>query len=140
MTDIHFERLEPIKLPLVQRFYKNHYPQSKANRSEMVIVGYNHGIICAAVRLKCIEKHRLLTGMAVDSSMRSRGVGTSLLNYCQQTILTNNVYCFALNSLENFYQKNRFMVINPDQLPNSLKMLYQSYTRNGKALTPMQFN
>jgi N-acetylglutamate synthase-like GNAT family acetyltransferase len=140
MTHLHFENLTTVKLPLVQRFYKNHYPAAKANKSETIIVGYINGSICCAVRFRKIEQYQLLTGMAVDSTMRHQGIGSSLLAYCQRTILTHDVYCFALTSLDFFYQRYGFTIINPDQLPNSLKMLYQSYTRSGKALTPMQFN
>lgn len=140
MVNLLFEKLDPIKLPLLQRFYKQHYP-SKPKKDELIIVARKEGAICGAVRFRTIDQFRLLTGMAVDEDLRGNGIGHQLLDYCQhqEPILNPEVYCFAFPWLVNFYQQHGFQVIETEQLPPSLRSLYQRYLNSGKSLVAMQY-
>lgn len=139
MVKLQFERLEPVKLPLLQRFYKQHYPSTKPKKTELIIIARREGQLCAAVRFRPIEHYQLLTGMAVDETMRSNGIGHQLLAYCQEQILDSRVYCFAFPWLKDFYQTHGFKTIDSENLPNSLKILLKRYQNGGKSLIPMHY-
>ncbi|RJX72364.1 N-acetyltransferase [Vibrio sinensis] len=140
MNQLTIEVLDPIKLPLVTRLYKAHYPSGKAKSNELTIVGYIEQSLSAVVRFRPIEEFRLLTGMLVIPQYREQGVGHQLMNYCQQHTLTSKDYCFAYSHLELFYQQHGFTTIPASTLPNSLKLLYNRYSHSGKRLTPMHYS
>ncbi|MGX9418749.1 GNAT family N-acetyltransferase [Vibrio sp. RC27] len=139
MIKLEFETLDSVKLPLVQRFYKRHYPATKPKKNEHIIIARSLGEICAVVRFRPIEQYKLLTGMVVDEAFRGQGIGHQLLEHCQQQILSENVYCFAFTWLEPFYQAHHFHSLDPDQLPNNLNILFQRYKSSGKSLIPMRY-
>ncbi|PAW07647.1 GNAT family N-acetyltransferase [Vibrio sp. V1B] len=133
------EVLNPIKLPLIKRLYKAHYPAGRAKRDELIIAASVKNGIVALLRMKTIEKSRLLTGMLVVPEFRGTGVGSALLTYCENTVFTSGDYCFAFKHLENYYAQHGFETIDSSELPNSLKMAYLRYVDSGKDLIPMQF-
>ncbi|WP_162047377.1 GNAT family N-acetyltransferase [Vibrio taketomensis] len=139
MDDLRIETLEPIKLPLVSRLYKAHYPSGKAKKNEQTIVGYNNDQLVCVVRFRPIEQYQLLTGMLVIPEQRGQARGHHLLAYCQQCICNSNTYCFAYPHLEHFYQQHGFVSLLADQLPNSLNQLFTRYTASGKCLIPMHY-
>ncbi|MDN2480025.1 GNAT family N-acetyltransferase [Vibrio agarivorans] len=136
MLDI--EPLDPIKLPLVTRLYKQYYP-SKPKRDELIIVGYVKKQLCAVVRFRTIEGYRLLTGMLIAPEQQGKGLGHQLLNYCQSEVLTEKDYCFAYAHLEAFYAQHGFETVATDELPGALKGLYLRYTGSGKKLVAMRW-
>ena len=138
MSTLQIETLDPIKLPLVTRLYKAHYPSGKAKKDELTMVGYYHNQMAALVRFRRIEDHRLLTGMLVVPEYRQLGLGHQLMTYCQQHILTHGDYCFAYLHLECFYAQHGFQTMNSEALPNSLKSLFERYRRT-KSLVTMQY-
>ncbi|UUM30458.1 GNAT family N-acetyltransferase [Vibrio japonicus] len=140
MSHLTFETLDPIKLPLVSRLYKAHYPSGKAKKDELTVVAYKENKMVAVVRFRSVEHFRLLTGMLVIPECRAQGVGHELLNYCQQQILKQDDFCFAYEHLEAFYAAHGFETIAPFQLPNSLKMLYERYVQSGKKLIAMKYS
>ncbi|MBW3697260.1 N-acetyltransferase [Vibrio sp. T187] len=139
MNNVMIEQLDPIKLPLIKRFYKEHYPSGKANKSELIIALYIDTQVNGVVRFRTIDKYRLLTGMAISTEKRGLGLGHSLMEHCQAEVLNNSDYCFAYAHLESFYKRHDFQVINAKELPNSLRILYERYTNSGKDLIPMHF-
>ncbi|WP_117236497.1 GNAT family N-acetyltransferase [Vibrio maerlii] len=139
MVSLTITQLDPIKLPLIKRMYKAHYPSGKAKSDELILVGQDEKSMCCCVRFKTIEQYRLLTGMLVIPSHRSLGVGHQLLDYCQEKILQSTDYCFAYTHLEGMYQSHGFHTVEQDELPNPLRNLYERYTRHGKALIAMQY-
>lgn len=138
MNTLQIATLDPIKLPLVVRLYKAHYPAGKAKKDELTIVGYHQNQIVALVRLRNVEQYRLLTGMLVVPDYRQHGFGHQLMAYCQQQVLKVGDYCFAYQHLEGFYAQYGFQAINSDALPNSLKSLFERYSRT-KPLVAMQY-
>lgn len=139
MSKLTFQTLEPIKLPLVTRIYKAHYPSAKAKKNEVTIVGYENNMIVAVVRFRPLEQLQLLTGMLVVPTHRGTGVGHQLMNHCRNTILNERTYCFAYAHLETFYQQHGFHTIDSEVLPHHLKQLFNRCINGGKSLIPMHF-
>jgi len=139
MPNLKFEQLDPIKLPLLKRFYKQNYPSTKPKSDELIIVAYDQHTMVAVVRFRPIANYRLLTGMAVNETNRGSGVGTKLLLHCQQHILEGNDFCFSYSHLQHFYQQAQFKKIDKEALPAELKDLFERYSTSGKDLIPMQF-
>lgn len=138
-SSLIIEVLNPIKLPLIKRLYKAHYPAGRAKRDELIVTATLEGSIIALLRLKTIEQSRLLTGMLVIPEYRGTGVGNALLTHCENTVFSDGDYCFAFNHLEHYYTQHGFKTIDSSTLPNSLKMAYLRYVDSGKDLIPMQF-
>lgn len=138
MPQIVITQLEPVKLPLIQKLYKAHYPSAKAKRDEAIFVSYHEQTLCGVVRLRPLDRWRLLTGMLVTPEFRSLGIGHALLQHCHQ-LLRDSDYCFAYSHLEPFYRQHGFVSIEADLLPAPLLSLFRRYTRSGKSLIPMKF-
>ncbi|MEZ9230221.1 GNAT family N-acetyltransferase [Vibrio amylolyticus] len=139
LSELTIAVLPTIKVPLVNKIYKDYYPSGKAKKDEHIVTASSLGSIVAMVRFRHIEQYRLLTGMLVTPEMRALGVGHQLLEYCQENELTSRDYCFAYTHLENFYKQHHFCTIEPTELPNSLKNLFERYVNSGRSLIPMQF-
>ena len=139
MSVLTIETLDPIKLPLVARLYKQYYPSGKAKKDELTIVGYEQANMVAVVRFRNIEEYRLLTGMLVVPERREQGLGHQLMAHCREQVLTANDFCFAHQHLESFYAQHGFTTQQEQDLPNSLKQLFQRYSNSGKKLVAMQY-
>lgn len=140
MDHLSFEMLDPLKLPLVQRFYKQHYPTAKPKRNERIYTARLANQLCAVVRFRPIgTSHLLLTGMAVATELRAQGIGHQLLNYCESHVLNQHVFCFAYRHLEKFYHQHHFEVQSPQALPIEINHLYQRYLHQGKDIFPMRY-
>ena len=138
-SSLIIEVLNPIKLPLIKRLYKAHYPAGRAKRDELIITASIDNSIVALLRMKTVEKSRLLTGMLVVPKYRGTGVGEALLEHCTSKVFNYGDYCFAFSHLENYYAQHGFKTIESTELPNSLKMAYLRYVESGKDFIPMQF-
>ncbi|WP_425608982.1 GNAT family N-acetyltransferase [Vibrio brasiliensis] len=130
--------LDSILIPVVSRLYKSYYPSGKAKKCELIWVGYIENQIASVVRLRHIERYRLLTGMLVVPEYRGKGLGHQLMAYCTEKVLSDRDYCFAYQYLEAFYSQHGFQPVAPEQLPNSLKNLFERYSQT-KKLVPMQY-
>ncbi len=135
---MQIETLDPIKLPLISRLYKAHYPSGKAKKDELTIVGTIEQQIVSLVRFRNIEQFRLLTGMLVIPEHRGSGLGHQLMGYCAQHVLSERDFCFAYAHLETFYVQHNFETIDASQLPNSLKGLFERYSLK-KQLVAMKY-
>ncbi|NVD05404.1 GNAT family N-acetyltransferase [Vibrio sp. JPW-9-11-11] len=138
MDALTIESLDPIKLPLVARLYKAHYPSGKAKKDELTIAGYHHNHLAAVVRFRTVEQYRLLTGMLVVPEYRQQGVGHQLMAHCQQQVLQQGDYCFAYAHLETFYSQYGFKTLEGSALPNPLNNLFGRYSRT-KSLVAMRY-
>lgn len=136
---IHFEVLDPIKLPLIKKLYKAHYPSAKVKRDELIIIAQREKQIVGVVRLRDVEKYQLLTGMLTIPSVRGKGYGGAILEYCAQHHLHHGVFCYAYKHLKAFYARHGFEEVDVDDLPNTLKQKYLRYSESGKDLVPMQY-
>ncbi|TXZ07464.1 GNAT family N-acetyltransferase [Vibrio mimicus] len=136
---LEFQQFDPIKLPLIKRFYKMYYPGTKPKSDEQIIVALEKTEIIAVVRFRAIGVHRLLTGMAVKEQTRQQGIGKQLLHHCQKELLNSSTYCFAYAHLKHFYQQGGFVRIEASELPPELHIRFERYSRAGKDLIPMQY-
>lgn len=139
MSHFDIQQLDPLKLPLVQKMYKAHYPSGKAKSSELIYVCYETNKLAGVVRIRAIDSWRLLTGMLVDPAFRGSGIGHALMDHCQANALTHNDYCFAYKHLEHFYSQHGFLTIDSEELPAQLRSLFERYSRSGKSLVPMKY-
>lgn len=133
------EQLDPIKLPLIKRFYKQHYPSAKAKSNETILVAYQDEKMVGVVRLRHIEQYRLLTGMLISPECRGKGFGHQLLTHCKDNYLSSKDFCFAYLHLQDLYQQHGFTKIDSTALPENLRSLFERYSKSGKSLLPMQF-
>ena len=67
--------------------------------------------------------------MLVVPEHREKGLGHQLMTYCEEQVLTNQDFCFAYQHLESFYGQHGFQLVEPQQLPNSLKNLFERYSQ-----------
>lgn len=139
MNNVVITQLDPIKVPLVKRFYKEHYPTGKVNKSELVYSLTCERELKGVVRFRAIEKYRLMTGMVIAKESRGLRLGDKLMEFCIENTLTQHDYCFAYEHLEHFYTKHNFIKIEPRSLPSCLLSLFDRYTNSGKALIPMHY-
>jgi len=139
MKPIHIQQLDPIKLPLVQKLYKQFYPSAKAKKDELIFVAYCQNELSGVVRFRPVDKFRLLTGMLVAPDYRGHGIGHALMQYSKQQVLTQGDYCFAYQHLAEFYSQHGFTSIPAEALPPALRQLFSRYTSAGKKLISMKF-
>ena len=140
MSKLRFHQLEPLRFPLINRFYKAYYPAGKAKKDEIIWIGEDNKGIQACVRFKQFENFQLLTGMLVHPDLRSQGQGAALLIACKTQISTQPCYCFAFSYLESFYHSAGFVTLEDNQLPESLRTRINRYRQSGKSLTPMLYD
>lgn len=139
MSEVNFQKLDPIKLPLIKPIYKAFYPSARPKKNETIVVGYLENKIVAIVRFRPIDNLWLLTGMLVVPEHRSSGIASQLLQFCQAKYFNDNYFCFAYSHLEKLYQIAGFETKEVSELPMTLQQLFQRYTLNGKNLLPMQY-
>ncbi|WED21718.1 GNAT family N-acetyltransferase [Vibrio sp. JC009] len=138
MTKTRIEKLDSIKLPLVQKLYKSHYPSGKAKSNELIYVSYTENQMSGLFRLRNIDKWRLFTGMLVIPQYRRQGIAHQLMRYYQEQVIAANDYCFAYQHLEKFYAQHSFQTISAEELPAQLRTLFERYSNSGKSLIPMK--
>lgn len=140
MSQLHYNQLNPIRLPIVNKLYKELYPAGKAKRDEIIWVGESkQGIICC-VRFKQIGDIQLLTGMLVKLEYRNQKIASQLLQQVKKQIEKAPCYCFAFQELEKLYQQAGFITLASQQLPNDLRQRFERYCNSGKKLIAMQYN
>lgn len=140
MNSLVIKNLEPLRLPLLKKIYKSHYPSTKIKAGERIIVAEQSSKIVGVVRFREIDKWQLLTGMLVIPEVRNQGIASQLLRFSQSNILHNKVYCFAYEHLEQLYSAHGFTTIQLQDLPSALAKLYLRYTQTGKPLIIMQYH
>lgn len=139
MSQVRYQQLNPIRLPIINKLYKDFYPAGKAKRDETLWVGESQqGIICC-VRFKYIGELQLLTGMLVKPEYRGQKIATQLLQHAIPQINQKPCYCFAFKELEALYQQAGFITLDPQQLPHDLQQRFERYCNSGKKLIPMHY-
>jgi len=132
------ERLEPIQLPLVNRFYKDCRYSAKATRSDEVYVLRQGGKIVAALRLSSKPEHNLfLRSMCVHPEYRRRGLGAELLTALGPVLTLQPVYCFPFSHLEAFYSNAGFERQMPESVASFIRDPWASYCRQGRDIIIM---
>ena len=139
MMPLTYHVLTSIRFPLVNRFYKNHYPSGKAKRDEIIWIGESSQALICAVRFQCYADYQLMTGMAVHSEHRNQGIASALLKATQSQLKERSCYCFAFSHLSAFYQTHGFKIIDTQELPSDLRPRFERYNQHGKTLIAMQY-
>ncbi len=138
MKNLSVAQLDPIKLPLLKKLYKAHYPSTKIKAGEVIYVAELESKMVGVTRFRQIEDWQLLTGMMVVTDQRGKGIASEMLSQLETSYLDSNVYCFAYSHLVDMYSSHGFVSIPEDELPGSLKGLFSKYSQT-KALNCMQY-
>ncbi|WP_299019467.1 GNAT family N-acetyltransferase [uncultured Photobacterium sp.] len=139
MIKLRFHLLEPLRFPLINRFYKSFYPAGKAKKDEIIWIGEDNSSIICCVRFKQFEHYQLLTGMLVHPEKRGGGVAKQLLTASTAQVTQAPCFCFAYSHLETLYQQAGFIVITDSELPEPLESRIRRYRQNGKNLIAMRY-
>lgn len=138
MKNLSVTQIDPIKLPLLKKLYKLHYPSTKIKAGEVIYVAEQDSRIVGVTRFRQVEDWQLLTGMMVVTDQRGKGVAREMLSVLETSYLDSNVYCFAYSHLVDMYANHGFNTISDEELPGSLKGLFNRYSQT-KALNCMQY-
>ncbi|OLQ77582.1 GNAT family N-acetyltransferase [Photobacterium proteolyticum] len=139
MSKLRFHPLEPLRFPLINRFYKSYYPAGKAKKDEVIWVGEDNSSIICCVRFKQFDNYQLLTGMLVHPEQRGMGLTKQLLTGCYQQLIETPCYCFAFAHLETLYQGANFIALPESELPEPLLSRLRRYRQSGKKLVAMRY-
>ena len=121
-------RLEPVKTPLINKFYKSQKYNRTASREDTVWVAKSDSTIIAGCIFKQVFGCQFLTGVFVCPEFRSKGVARKLLTNAlkeQQQVIT-----FPIAALASFYTGLGFVKADPEQLDEELKGRYKAYNKH----------
>ena len=132
-NSLQFRQLQKHEIPLVAPFYKQVYKKGAANKSDHVFILKAQQILCAA-RLKEVQGHLLLTGVACAEKYRGQGLASLLITNLL-TLQQQDIYCFPYPHLQTFYQQLGFELSPAELLPAPLALQYQRYHRHQTLLS-----
>ena len=136
INNYNYLQLEPIKYPLVNKFYRNENAKSKAKGHDTVWIAKDRQSIIAATRITPLPGNiQLLTSVYVAPVYRKQGIAFNLVKQC---CLSNGViYTFSLTHLTDFYQQLGFKQLSPNQLPCELAQRFSAYINQGRQIVAM---
>ena len=124
-----FDRVNELRLPLVNRFYSCCDYKVKCGRLDQVYSLSCGGEIIAAARLVSQKSgHLLLRNLCVAPAMRNQGVATQLIGKLLYALACTdnpvNCYCYALPHLKKFYLSLGFKHLLPEQVPEDIAEIH----------------
>jgi len=131
--------LEPLKYPLVNKFYKAAKLNSKAKRNDKIAVAVYQSEIIAAGLLRQFADEKLLTGMGVATEFRKVGLGKKLLQFMREEF-DSYTYCFSLNHLDDWYIESGFEYFSAKELPEALLRKWNAYVQQGRKISCLRFS
>jgi GNAT superfamily N-acetyltransferase len=132
------EQVEPLSLPLVNRFYKQCRYSAKAGRGETVFVIKVDGSIAGAVRLTPkADNYFFLRSMCIDPEWRRQGLGKQLLTGITPFLNGINCYCYPFSHLLAFYGEAGFVHIEEEGALMWIQQPYQRYCQQGRDIKIM---
>ncbi len=132
------EQVEPLSLPLVNRFYKHCRYSAKAGRGETVFVVKVDGSIAGAVRLTPkADNYFFLRSMCIDPAWRRQGLGKQLLSGIMPFLDKVNCYCYPFSHLLAFYAEAGFKHTALESVPGWIMQPYQRYCQQGRDIQIM---
>lgn len=133
VESLHFQLIEPVRLALVDRFYRSQGYKVKCGTSERVYTfSDGKGDFIAAARLVPQSSgHYWLRNLLVASDWRGRGIATRLMRNLLPDLVPYGCYCFALPHLTGFYTALGFEQ-NPAHCPDDIAHTYQMYRARGR--------
>jgi len=127
--ELQISQLEPLKYPLVNKFYDQFRVKGRAKGHDDVWVGYLGYQLIAACRIQHVAEHLFLSTLFVDPdpAYQGLGYGRRIIQAIQSSYQTN-IYLFAHPDLSPFYASVGFAAVNtlPDELTKMLK-IYQKH-------------
>jgi predicted GNAT family N-acyltransferase len=120
------ERVTPIRLPLVNHFYKSCDYAVKCGSTDWVYTLVNDGKIIAAARLMPqASGDFLLRNLCVAIEYRRQGVASYLVEKMLPHLKPQNCYCYALPHLQDFYLSLNFIRLAVDEVPSSIGLIHE---------------
>lgn len=128
-----FQRVDPPRFALVDRFYRAHGYKVKcgANESIYAIAREDEGFIAAARLVPQSSGHYWLRNLLVASDWRGQGIATGLMQNILPDLAPLGCYCFALPHLTHFYTALGF-IQNPSHCPQDILLTYNTYRNRGR--------
>lgn len=131
-----FQRIDPTRFALLDRFYRAQGYKVKCGSSERVyaVVDGSRGSdgFVAAVRLVPQDSgHYWLRNLLVASDRRGHGIATGLMHKLLADLASQECYCFALTHLVDFYASLGFLQ-NPANCPQDILRKYNTYRTRGR--------
>ncbi len=136
-------------MPLANKFYRKHSFRGKAKRHEScaVVKDKNKQIIACAylrcyslrdINLRDYNTFKLLSGVAVDPSVRRQGVARLLLEF-MAVQFDQLTYTFPYQHLIPFYTSIGFQIVNLKEVETSVNELYCTYRKQGRKIELMKY-
>lgn len=128
-----FQRIEPVRFALVDRFYRTQGYKVKCGVNELVyaISDKDEGFIAAARLVPQSSAHYWLRNLLVASDWRGQGIATGLMQKLLPDLAPHGCYCFALPHLRDFYITLGFAQ-NPPHCPEDILRTYNTYRTRGR--------
>lgn len=147
LKNIVYEQLAPVAYPLVNRFYKQAREKGKTQGSDEVYVARVESEIIAAVRIcpvhvgnqkiETSSKKLLLRSLAVLPDYRRTGVGSQFMDYVVTQLGARECWCYPFSWLQGFYELSGFEFVAPDNAPESIRVPFENYSRQGRDILIM---
>lgn len=131
MYSIHC--LQPITVPLVNKFYKQFSVRGRANKQDQCWVAKSDRII-AACRVQHKGEVLFLSTVFVDPAFRSQGVARQLVVTAVAS-QHRRIYTFVYRGLEPFYQGLGFE--RALSMPEHLSISFANYVRQKRDIVAM---
>jgi N-acetylglutamate synthase-like GNAT family acetyltransferase len=132
--------LSDLEIPLANKFYRKHGFRGKAKRHEScAVVKDNDKQIIACGYLRDYNNFKLLSGVAVDSSVQREGIGRLLLEFMTQRF-DQLTYTFPYEHLMPLYTSIGFQTVGKEQVETSVSKLYSTYIKQGRMIKLMQYS
>lgn len=133
VASLRLQLIEPVRLALVDRFYRSQGYKVKCGASERVYTFSDEsGAFIAAARfVPQSSGHYWLRNLLVTSDWRGCGVATRLMRHLLSDFVSYGCYCFALPHLTGFYTALGFEQ-NPTHCPDDIARTYQIYRARGR--------
>lgn len=131
-------QVEPLRYPLIDRFYKACRYPGKAARGELIFQVASEGQILGAVRLTPMQDGWLfLRSMCIHPDWRGQGIGQALLQGLLPTLNRHPCYCFPFSHLQAFYAQAGFKPGEDIAAPDFMTDALQAYRRQGRDIVLM---
>jgi N-acetylglutamate synthase-like GNAT family acetyltransferase len=116
----------------VDPFYEQEGKSHRARSSDLFFAAYIENSIVGVCRFCIKENTPLLRSMIIHSPLRSKKIGSKILESFAQYLDKNNfrpTYCIPYGHLEKFYSRIGFKIIKEEDSPTFLQERIQEYRK-----------